>query len=65
MGLSSMGLSFTNESQNTKATRLSGLFLTNWSGREDLNLRPLGPKPKARQKRKYLPFQKLQPPQIT
>ena len=35
-----------------------------WSGREDSNLRPLGPKPIARQKRKSLPFQKLQPPKI-
>ena len=40
-------------------------FCYEWSGREDLNLRPLGPKPMVRQKRKFLPFLRLQPPQIS
>jgi hypothetical protein len=35
---------------------------SDWSGREDANLRPLGPEPTVWQKGKFLPFQKLQPP---
>jgi hypothetical protein len=35
-----------------------------WSGREDSNLRPLGPKSQVRQKLKFLPFRKLQPPRV-
>jgi len=39
-------------------------LLINWSGREDSNLRPLGPKSPVRQNAKLLPFRKLQPPRV-
>ena len=57
---------FKKSEKQERGARVSKLLmdLRLWSGREDSNLRPLGPEPMVRQKRKLLPFQKLQPPQI-
>jgi hypothetical protein len=67
--LGRIGLRHIPRHKEKRTTRLSGPYprfaKCFWSGREDSNLRPLGPEPLVRQKRKLLPFQKLQPPQIS
>src|SRR5260370_13829362 len=48
--------------QNQQPNSFADSLRRFWSGREDSNLRPLGPESPVRQKLKSLPFRKLQPP---
>src|SRR5260370_40530897 len=50
--------------QNQQPNSFADSLRRFWSGRDDSNLRPLGPEPGFRQRRKFLSFQKLQPPRI-